>query len=276
MVWEYYDGYGWPGPLPMTYSVADRWREYRTLGIKGIFNHSYTSWGPQGLDRYMSVKLAWNPDLEVEKELNLYYRNYYGPAARPMKAYHERLFKAFATARYPVQSGGRGMHLLFTPALVKELGEHITDAQALVKGQPLYERRLKGVWAGYEFARRVSEILVLKKKHGVPVSSSDPPGHLAPEIARPAYVGAGNYLQSPEAEKAYGDLIRWVRSVNTEDHVFVMIRDQSMCPITEDVAETIFPTKGWPESIWIAYLPSDILMNAMNCDTSEEIILKDF
>lgn len=274
MVWEYYDGYGWPGPLPMTYSVADRWRNYRKLGIKGIMNHSFTSWGPQGLDRYMSVKLAWNPDLDVEKELNLYYKNYYGPAARPMKAYHQRLFKAFETAKYPVQSGGRGMHLLFTPALVKELGKHITDAQALVKGQPLYERRLKGLWAGYEFARRVSEILVLKKTRGVPISSSTVGGNLPPN--RAAFVGKGSYLYSVEAEKAYGDLIRWVRSVNTEDHVFVMIRDQSKCPITEDVAETIFPTKGWAESIWISYLPHDILMNSMNSDTREEVILKGF
>ncbi|MBI3923582.1 MAG: DUF4838 domain-containing protein [Armatimonadetes bacterium] len=276
MVWEYYDGYGWPGPLPMTHSVADRWRNYRKLGIKGIMNHSFTSWGPQGLDRYMSVKLAWNPDLDVDKELKLYYTNYYGPAAKPMKAYHERLFRAFETAQYPVQSGGRGMHLLFTPALVKELGKYIGNAQSLVRGQPLYERRMKGVWAGYEFARRVSEILVLKKKHGVPVSSSDRAGNLAPEIARPAFVGSGNYLQSVEAEKAYGDLIRWVRSVNTEDHVFEMIRDQSQCKITEDVAETIFSTKGWAESIWIAYLPNDILMNCLNADKPEEVLLKDF
>jgi hypothetical protein len=260
----------------MTYSVADRWREYRTLGIKGIFNHSYTSWGPQGLDRYMSVKLAWNPDLEVEKELNLYYRNYYGPAARPMKAYHERLFKAFATARYPVQSGGRGMHLLFIPALVKDLGRSMSQAQALVKGQSLYERRLKGIWAGYEFSRRVSEILVLKKRHGVPISSSG--SNLPPGVNRPAFVGKGNYLRSVEAEKAYGDLIRWVQSVNTEEWVFEMLRKRKISKTVEDVAETIFPKGGQAEagSIWILYLPYDLLMNSLNSDTPEEVILKDF
>jgi hypothetical protein len=276
MVWEYYGGYAWPGPLPMAYSVADRWREYRQLGVKGIMNEGETSWGPQGLDRYMCVRLMWNPDLDVGRELNLYYANYYGPAAAPMKAYHEALYRAFARAKYPIWSGGHGMHLLFTPALVAELGRYMETAQARVKGQPLHERRLYGLWAGYEFARRVSEILVLKKRNGVPVCSSDPAGELSPGLARPAFGGSGNYLQSAAAEKAYRDLVRWVRSVNTGDHVFLMIRDQSKCQLQEDVAETVFPSKGWAESIWIGYLPYDLLMNGMNTDKPEQAVLEDF
>ena len=134
--------------------------------------------------------------------------------------------------------------------LVKELGEYTTEAQSLVQGQPLYERRLVGVWAGYEFARRVSEILVLKKKHGVPVTKSDRIGNLAPKVPRPVFAGAGIYLHSIEAENAYRDLIRWVRSVNTKDHVFFNIRDQSKAALQEDVAETIFCRKGFAESVW--------------------------
>jgi hypothetical protein len=276
MIWEYYGGYAWPGPLPMTHSVANRWREYRKLGVKGIMNEGETSWGPQGLDRYMSVRLMWNPDLDVQRELDLYYENYYGPAARPMRVYHETLFRAFDRAPQPIWSGGHGMHLLFTPALVRELGACMAEAQTLVKDQPLYERRLAGVWAGYEFARRVSEILVLKKKHGVPVTRTDRIGNLAPEVPRPEFGGAGNYLHSAEAEKAYGELIRWVRSVNTKDHVFFMIRDQSKAKLQEDVAETIYCRKGFAESIWIAYLPYDILMNSMNAQQPETDVLREF
>jgi hypothetical protein len=224
----------------------------------------------------MCVRLMWNPDLDVQRELDLYYANYSGPAVRPMKAYHEALFRAFEKAPYPIWSGGHGMHLLFTPALVKELGGFMTEAQTLVRGQPLYERRLNGVWAGYEFARRVSEILVLKKKHGVAVTKTDRLGNLAPEVPRPEFGGAGNYLHSVEAEKAYRDLIRWVRSVNTKDHVFFMIRDQAKAKLQEDVAETIFCRKGFAESVWIAYLPYDILTNFMNAHQPEADVLRDF
>ena len=233
MTYLYYDGYGWPGPLPMTRTVADRMRNYRKLGITGVFLAGVRSWGPYGLDYYMYQRLAWNPDLDVDKELNLYYKNYYGPAAKPMGAYHERLMKALATAQHTVRSGGRYMHLIFTPALVKELGWYMSQAQALVEGQPLYERRLYGVWAGYEFSRRISEILVLKKKAGV------------------------GSVKVPAAEDAYRDLMRWMRTVNKDDAVFVF--DMAINP-KDDAAELIYAKDGNNLGApFLYYLPLDVL-----------------
>jgi uncharacterized protein DUF4838 len=256
MVYEYFEGYAWPGPLPVTRTVTDRMRNYRKLGINGIFNETVTSWGPMGLDQYMSTKLMWNPDLDVDAELDLYYKNYYGPAARPMKGYHERLMNALETHAYPVSSGGRGMHLVFTPALVKALGNYVSEAQALVKNQPLYERRLKGVRAGYEFSRRVSEILVLKKKHGVLTDTA----------------AGGSYYQSAEANDAYRDLIRWMRSVNADDAVFDMA-----LKFKDDAAKNIFIQRGENfGSSFHSYLPGDLLKNTLNSNIREEVVLKDF
>ena len=257
MAYEYYEGYGWPGPLPVTRTVADRMRNYRALGIKGIYNETVTSWGPAGLDLYMTAKLMWNPDLDVDKELDLYYMNYYGPGAGPMKAYHERLVNALETHKYRVSSGGRGLFLVFTPALVKELGNYMSQAQALVKGQPLYERRLQGVWAGYEFSRRVSEILVLKKKHGIVTNT--PAG--------------GSYYQSAEANDAYRALIRWMRTVNTDDAVFDMARK-----FKDDAAKNIFIQRGEnPGASFFSYLAEDLLRNnQMYPNVREEVQLKDF
>src|SRR6185295_12102018 len=107
--YEYWSGYGWPGPLPLVHTMADRIRQYRPLNVRGIYNETHPSWGPQGLELYMFGKLIWNPDLDVRAELDLYYRNYYGPAEKPMKAYHEGLTKALAESTTPVYSGGRGM-----------------------------------------------------------------------------------------------------------------------------------------------------------------------
>jgi hypothetical protein len=249
-------------------------RNYRKLGIRGIYWESVMSWGPQGLDYYMTARLAWNPDMDLEKELNLYYKNYYGPAAKPMKAYHELWMKALEKHTYPVQSGGRGMYLVCSPALINQLGKQMESAQALVKGQPLYERRLKGVWAGYEFSRRISEILVLKKKYGKIVVEAPPGTPRPPDLVGPVFAGTGSYYQSEEAEKAYGDLIRWMRSVNTEDQVF----DMHLNP-KEDVAETIFPQSRDADvygSCFFAYLPVDLLRNELYPNDREEVLLKDF
>ena len=274
MTYLYYDGYGWPGPLPITRTVADRMRSYRKLGITGLYLPGVRSWGPYGLDYYMYHRLAWNPDLDVDEELNLYYKSYYGPAEAPMKAYHERLMKALETAKYPVRSGGRGMYIIFTPALVRELGKYMGEAQALVKGKPLYERRLHGVWAGYEFSRRISEILVLKKKTGV-VSTAVPDAErmeLPPDMARPEFTGTGSYLQSAEAEKAYGELVRWMRTVNNDDAVFDM-----KINFKDDAAEKIYPKRGDNfGSSFTTYLPIDMLLNALHNNLREEDMLKDF
>ena len=53
--------------------MADRIRNYRELNIRGIYNESHPHWGPQGLELYMCARLLWNPDLDLERELALYY-----------------------------------------------------------------------------------------------------------------------------------------------------------------------------------------------------------
>ena len=240
--YEYWSGYGWQGPLPLVRTMADRIRNYRELNIRGIYNESHPHWGPQGLELYMCARLLWNPDLDLERELALYYHNYYGPAAAPMKAYHELLMRALEKHPYPVHSGGRGMHLLFTPKRVAELGRHLERATAFVEGQPRYQRRLAGVRAGYTFAERVSEILRLKKQTGN-------------EIEMPGWPGRGYYLRSTQAERRYGQLVDWVRTFDKGDAVFDLAPD--------------------PPHLW--YLQEDVLENAaFGFLGRESLLLKDF
>jgi hypothetical protein len=162
MVHEYWGGYAWFGPLPVIHTMVDRLREYRHLGVVGVYNQVDQNWGPQGLVLYMYCKLLWNPDLDVDKELDLYYTNYYGPAAAPMKRYHEALEKAADGGPY-FGSGGYLAHSIFSEKLLPILGADIDEATALVKGREPYEKRLDGVRAGYEVARRFQKAEKLMK-----------------------------------------------------------------------------------------------------------------
>lgn len=222
--YEYWSGYGWPGPLPLARTMADRLRDYRKYNIRGVYNESHPSWGPQGLELYLFGQLIWNPDLDVDKELDLYYENYYGPAAKPMRGYHMAWMRAFEQHPYPVFSGGRGMHVLTTPALIRETNAFIEQARALVRGQPLYEQRLKGVAAGQEFAAGIGSVLQLKKKTGMKV-----------EIAG----NRGSYLKSEPAERAFADLL-------TETH-------------RRAGADSIFDMQSEAPYFW--YLDGDVLRN---------------
>jgi hypothetical protein len=152
LVHEYWSGYAWYGPLPLVGTMTNRLREYSRLGVQGVYSETHPSWGPQGLDHYMYTRLMWNPNLDVPKELDLYYKNYYGPAAAPMKKYHEMIETA-AHNGSGWMSGGYGLERVFSKDLVQKMDAPMTQAQALVKGQQPYENRLRGVWTGYEFVR---------------------------------------------------------------------------------------------------------------------------
>ena len=66
-------------------------RKVRPLSA-GMFceNHNLTH-TYRNLDVYIFMRLMWNPDLDVEKELDDYFRFYYGPAAAPAKEFFARL-----------------------------------------------------------------------------------------------------------------------------------------------------------------------------------------
>lgn len=191
--YEYWSGYGWQGPLPIVRTIADRLRQYRKYNIRGVYNETHPAWGPQGLELYMFSKLIWNPDLDVDHELNLYYKNFYGPAEVPMRAYHEAWLGAIEQHPHPVFSGGRGMHLMMKPKFIEQTGTYIDQAEKLVQGHPLYEHRLKGVAEGHQFAAGISKVLQIKKKTGVKT-----------EIAG----NRGSYLKSEPAEQAFTELLK--------------------------------------------------------------------
>ncbi|MCK9410798.1 MAG: DUF4838 domain-containing protein [Prolixibacteraceae bacterium] len=156
--YEYYTGYAWWGPMPVVHVLKDRLKEYLKLGLKGSSTQANPiHWGPQGINMYMFTKLLWNPYLDVDKELDLYYKNYYGPAEKPMKAYHEYLENIAYKGKY-WGSGGYQFWDLIGKAELAQMKTYMDQAKALVAGKPIYEKRLEGVWAGYEITRRIREM----------------------------------------------------------------------------------------------------------------------
>lgn len=241
MTYEYWGGYGWVGPAPIVHAIADRLRNYRKFNVTGIYSESEPSWGPQGINLYFTPKLLWNPDLDLDRELQLYYTNYYGPAAKPMKAYHEALMKAVANANPGISSGNRGMHLLFTPKFVAELGGYMSEAQSLSKGREPFERRVHGDWAGYEFARRVSNVIATRKREGTLVER-----------------GRGNYYKSEKADKQYDEeVLKFVLGFWEGDAIFD------------------FNLKA-PDYGTLGYVREDVMENRCAGHLREEDLLKGF
>ncbi|HWL51870.1 MAG TPA: DUF4838 domain-containing protein [Chthoniobacteraceae bacterium] len=149
---EYLSYYAWPGPLPLLWVMQDRFREYRKYGFIGAYSETHPSWGPQGMILYMYLRLLWNPDLDLQAELESYCHAFYGPAAGPMLRYHQLIEERGKNGPY-FGSGGSHAENLFTDAFLAALAPHVKAAAQSVKGQAPYEWRVEAVLAGYEFAR---------------------------------------------------------------------------------------------------------------------------
>ncbi len=60
----------------------------------------HQSWANDPLTLYLASRLMWNVETDVDALLDEFYRNFYGPAETPMRAYHEGLESAFRDTPY--------------------------------------------------------------------------------------------------------------------------------------------------------------------------------
>lgn len=149
---EYLSYYAWPGPLPLLWTMQDRFKEYQKYGFIGAYSETHPCWGPQGMILYMYLRLLWDPHLDLQAELETYCQTFYGPAAGPMLRYHRLIEKRGKNGPY-FGSGGSHAQNLFTDEFLAVLAPEVKAAAESVKGQAPYEWRVETVLAGYEFAR---------------------------------------------------------------------------------------------------------------------------
>ncbi len=255
-----YSSYGWKGPFPSYRLLKTRISGYRDLGIEGFVWPGEPDRATQMLLLYFKAQLQWNPDLAVERELEAFYQNYYGPAAEPMKAYHERWMNALENFQLPaslrrrngaafagIYSGGRGLHMLCTPALLNALAEDLARAVKLAGSDPLYSRRLAGDLATHEYCTKVAQMLKDKLENGVltPYSNTD----------------VLEYLASPKSESLWADFLAWLNNYSKSQDLFFNVWSG------EDGA-----LRGDPKPL--GYMKRDILLNARYRGWDEPALLK--
>lgn len=117
-------------PDPSQQVFARDAKFYRGLGILGIGTESRGAFATTFLNLFFRGQLMWDPDADVGALLEEFYRNFYGPAAVPMRLYWQAIFAAWeATAitehEYPV------IPAIYTPALVETLRHALGEAEKL-------------------------------------------------------------------------------------------------------------------------------------------------
>ncbi len=158
-IYEYYlhncERYGYAGlPVYFPRLIAEDLRSLKGISngeLQEVYLHrspAEFSWHPLAvthLNLYVTLRLLWDVDQDVDAMLEEFYTLFYGPAAAPMKAFIEYSEKAWPTMRMDIASMDSALELLSTALAAAAPDSVYGQRVALVTAylELLHERREK-------------------------------------------------------------------------------------------------------------------------------------
>lgn len=91
---------------------------------------SIDAWSAHAPSLYLSARISWDSHLDIDKEMDRFYKGFYGAAAAPMTSYWTRIDTAIATTNTHTGSS-YGMHKIWTPAMLQASRQDIEKAKSL-------------------------------------------------------------------------------------------------------------------------------------------------
>lgn len=111
--------------------VANTLREAKPQELAWIFE-SIDAWAAHAPHFYLCTKLAWNSAIDVDAEMDRYFKGFYAEAAAPMQRYWNRIDAAYDET--PVHVGSQyGQNRIWTPDLLAKSQSDFKEAKALAK-----------------------------------------------------------------------------------------------------------------------------------------------
>ena len=133
------------GFYPYSYNLADSLLPFtkfdyykRLIGTVRDARIRELAWIPESMDSwtthaphlYLCIRMLWSTDIDVDAELDRFFKGFYGKAAEPMRDYWLRIDNAYATT--PTHTGAAyGQHKIWTPELLKASRADISRAAGL-------------------------------------------------------------------------------------------------------------------------------------------------
>lgn len=136
-------------PNPSIAAIRQDYKHYRQAGILGVATESRGAMATTFLNLFVRLQLAWNPDADVDKLMADFYPKFYGPAAAPMTKYWTVLHKAWEDS-IVTEHEHFAAPAIYTPALVKELKQHLLAAEAVMADVSRKLGDLPRDWKKYE------------------------------------------------------------------------------------------------------------------------------
>lgn len=121
-------------------------------GVRDFTCESHPNWHTMMPGNYVAARLLWDTKTDVDKLLDAYYLDYYGPAAQAMHRYDATLEQAYETTT-AFAGGVWAMHRILTPEVMTTLDQALTEAEGQVKGKGVYAQRVEIVRYSLTFAK---------------------------------------------------------------------------------------------------------------------------
>ena len=129
-IYEYYGHFFMFTPWPIIHSIRRDIPLFHKLGVERFISETQQNWANQGLNFYVAAKLVDDPSTNVDALLTEYFTRFYGKAAAPMRKYFDA-FEAAMPNTGAAGDFGYAWMSMFTPALIKDTGGALAEAEAL-------------------------------------------------------------------------------------------------------------------------------------------------
>ncbi|MHB0939064.1 MAG: DUF4838 domain-containing protein [Armatimonadota bacterium] len=144
-------------------AVAKDIRTYKAHGVIGLNSECQSAYFRSGLNYYTRLRCLWNVDTDADALIDDYCRNFFGPAAAPMKQFHlaiENMLQATPDHLY-----WRASYIdwtpTFPPARVAALGKLLDQAEAKAN-TPEIKARLSLYRLLHDYMTAYLNVFVLK------------------------------------------------------------------------------------------------------------------
>jgi hypothetical protein len=146
------------GPWGIVYKIREDLPAFRVLGGTFLSPEAQAFYATQGLNLYISDRLSWDIDADVDVLLEELFARFYGPAADPMRAYWMAIEREYSLAR----QGSRLERRLYSqPSDWDELKNHLQEAVKRTSNLPAEQKRfadrVQFTRDGLEYAMLTSE-----------------------------------------------------------------------------------------------------------------------
>ncbi len=169
--WEWWLSYRSPTAPRFPIFFGKRLQEFRQFNrgfSDGSFMEVFPAWQTSGvkvnegmkigevpishLMMYVNMKLLWDPDLDLVALLNEYYKNWYGPAEKEMKAFHEFAEQVWCRQESRSVTANTGF---LKEADVEQYFTMLAEAKAKAPSGTIYHARIEAMEKGYEPLKRL-------------------------------------------------------------------------------------------------------------------------